>query len=155
MLLLVITTVVFAVIVFMMPKHITSLEIYTTSLFAIVLQLITDTYLEFKYRLYWYFSPDVNFLTLWVIFWIYPAASTIFLNFYPRTKSKLHKIKYILGWSIFALFFEWLAVQTGFFIHNGWRLWYSVPIYPVLFLILILNWTLICKLMFKLYPDKI
>ncbi|WP_374703445.1 CBO0543 family protein [Bacillus sp. Marseille-P3661] len=117
---------------------------YTTSLFSTVLQLITDIYLEFKYRLYWYFSPGVDSETLWFVFWIYPAVNIIFLNFYPTRKGTLKKkLFYTIGWSGFAIVYEWVAVQVGIFQYNGWKLVYSIPIYPLLFLLLFINWSII------------
>jgi hypothetical protein len=146
MLFLFISMVIFGIIIWFMPKRISLLEMYTTSLFSTVLQLITDIYLEFKYRLYWYFSPGVDYITLFVVFWIYPAVNIMFLNFYPQHKNRISKTLYILGWSAFALAYEWVATQTGLFHHNGWNLLYSIPIYPLLYLLLLFNWELINKL---------
>ncbi|QNF30086.1 MULTISPECIES: CBO0543 family protein [Metabacillus] len=130
-----------------MPKKMTYFEMYTTSLFSTVLQLITDIYLEFKFHLYWYFSPEVDNETLWFVFWIYPAVNIIFLNFYPIGTSLLRKqLIYILGWSTFAIAYEWTAVQTGIFQYNGWKLWYSMLIYPLLYILLFINWSIIKKL---------
>ncbi|OLS39306.1 hypothetical protein BTR25_12740 [Bacillus sp. MRMR6] len=126
-----------------MPKRISYMEMYTTSMFSTVLQLITDIYLEFKYRLYWYFSPGIDNLTLWYVFFIYPAVNIIFLNFYPRLATLSKQILYILGWSAFALAYEWIAVQTEVFQYNGWKLWYSMLIYPLLYLLLLFNWLII------------
>ncbi|WP_208588622.1 CBO0543 family protein [Gracilibacillus suaedae] len=135
-----------------MPKKISYYEMYTTSLFSTVLQLITDVYLEFKYRLYWYFSPGVDYITLWVVFWIFPAVNIMFLNFYPKTGTLLIKSLYILGWSLFAISYEGVAVyQSDFFHYNGWKLVYSVPVYPVLYILLLLNWKIINKLHRKNY----
>ncbi|MGM0899517.1 MAG: CBO0543 family protein [Bacillota bacterium] len=143
---LILSVVIFSVVVYVMPKRISLLEMYATSLFSTVLQLITDVYLEFKYRLYWYFSPGVDYITLWIIFVIYPAVNIIFLNFFPLSKRLFVKAVYIFGWSVFAICYEWVAVHTGFFYYNGWKLVYSIPIYPLLYLFLLINWKLIKKL---------
>ncbi|WP_319005799.1 CBO0543 family protein [Metabacillus niabensis] len=119
---------------------------YTTSLFSTVLQLITDIYLEFKYNFYWYFSPGVDYITLWVVFWIYPSVNILFLNFYPTNKKFSTSVYYILGWTLFALVYEWVAVNYGFFQYNGWKLWYSAIIYPFLYLLLYINWKIIRRL---------
>lgn len=148
-LLLVGTILSFGLIVYLMPKKISLFEMYTTSLFSTVLQLITDIFLEFKYNLYWYFNPGVDFLTLWVVFWIYPAVNIIFLNFYPKSAKPLKKIIYILGWTAFALAYEWVAVQTELFNYNGWKLSYSAMIYPFLYILLLINWKLIRHLHHK------
>lgn len=120
---------------------------YTTSLFSIVLQLITDIYLEFKYKLYGYFSPGPDYITLWIVFIIYPAVNIIFLNYFPITGSLFRKIIYILIWSAFAIGYEWLATKTGLFYYTGWKLWYSIPVYPILYLLLLFNYKLIKRLL--------
>ncbi|WP_425435935.1 CBO0543 family protein [Metabacillus halosaccharovorans] len=119
---------------------------YTTSLFSTVLQLITDIYLEFKHNFYWYFSPGVDYITLWVVFWIYPSVNIIFLNFYPTNKKFSTSVYYILGWTLFALVYEWFAVNSSLFQYNGWKLWYSALIYPFLYLLLYINWKIIRRL---------
>ncbi|MBU7594603.1 hypothetical protein FVO58_19105 [Metabacillus halosaccharovorans] len=146
MFLLFISVIIFGLIIYFMPKRISYFEMYTTSLFSTVLQLITDIYLEFKYNFYWYFSPGVDYITLWVVFWIYPSVNIIFLNFYPTTKKFSTSVYYILGWTLFALVYEWVAVNSGLFQYNGWKLWYSALIYPFLYLLLYINWKIIRRL---------
>ncbi|PMC33959.1 hypothetical protein CJ195_25550 [Bacillus sp. UMB0899] len=143
MFLLLFSVIIFGLIIYFMPKKISYFEMYTTSLFSTVLQLITDIYLEFKYHFYWYFSPGVDYITLWVVFWIYPSVSIIFLNFYPTSKKFSSSVYYILGWTLFAVVYEWFAVNTNLFHYNGWKLWYSAIIYPFLYLLLYLNWKII------------
>ena len=144
--LLFISIIIFGLVIYFMPKRISYFEMYTTSLFSTVLQLITDIYLEFKYNFYWYFSPGVDYITLWVVFWIYPSVSIIFLNFYPTSKKFSSSVFYILGWTLFAVVYEWIAVNTSLFHYNGWKLWYSAIIYPFLYLLLYLNWKIIRRL---------
>ncbi len=146
MFLLFISVIIFGLVIYLMPKRISYFEMYTTSLFSTVLQLITDIYLEFKYNFYWYFSPGVDYITLWVVFWIYPSVNILFLNFYPTNKKFSTSVYYILGWTLFALVYEWVAVNYGFFQYNGWKLWYSAIIYPFLYLLLYINWKIIRRL---------
>lgn len=145
-LLLFISVLAFSLIVYYMPKHLTKLEMYATSLFAAVLQLLTDTFLEFKYDLYGYFTEGVDWITLWVIFIVYPCVNIIFLNFFPSQGKLSDKGLYIIAWSAFAVVYEWIAVHTEYFYYNEWELLYSVPIYPVLYFLLFLNWRFIQKL---------
>lgn len=37
----------------------------------------------------------------------------------------------------FSIFFEWLNIQTGFLMYTHWKLYYSIPTYPVSGLMLI------------------
>lgn len=63
----------------------------------------------------------------------------LFLNFFPFKKTLLHKIYYVLVWSIFSIIFEWFTLKTGFFYYNEWKIWYSGLLYPLIFLSLVLN----------------
>jgi hypothetical protein len=71
MLLLFISILIFALIVFFMPKHLSIIEYYTTTTNTIILQVLTDLYLGYKYHLYGYFSPGIDWLTLLVMFFIF------------------------------------------------------------------------------------
>ncbi|MEK4870675.1 MULTISPECIES: hypothetical protein [Bacillaceae] len=55
MLVLILIVILFNGIAFFIPKRLTPIEMLTTTLFAMFLQLITDTYLDLKYDLYGYF----------------------------------------------------------------------------------------------------
>jgi hypothetical protein len=138
------SVVVFNMVVYFMPKKIPRIELYTTSLFAAVFQLTADIVLGFKYHAYWYFGKGVDFGTFLIIFGLYPQVNMIFLNFFPYNKK--HKLIYILGWSVFALFYEWLIVKINVFHYGVWKLWYSIPVYPLLYFILFLNLLFIRRL---------
>ncbi len=125
--------------VFFMPKNRSAIEMYTTTLFAIALQALTDVYLEFKYDLYWYFDRGADLKTLWIVLGLYPQVNLIFLNFFPYRKSFLKKVIYIFWWTVFALNFELILVKINIFVYDEWRIWFSVPIYPLLYLILYWN----------------
>ncbi|WP_390356778.1 hypothetical protein [Virgibacillus halophilus] len=53
---------------FFIPKHLTKMEIYTTSVFAVLFAALVDTFLDFKYQLYWYFEKDIVWKWLVVLF---------------------------------------------------------------------------------------
>jgi hypothetical protein len=130
-------------------KRITKIEIYTTSLFALTLSAIADVFLDLKYELYHYFKEDVEYVDLVAIFGIYPAINILFLNYFPFQKTLRIKIIYILGWTIFAICYEWVAVHTEFFNYSGWKLLYSIPIYPLLYIILFYNLKFVRWLLFN------
>ncbi|MDY0393286.1 hypothetical protein ACFSMW_14525 [Virgibacillus halophilus] len=44
------------------------MEIYTTSVFAVLFAALVDTFLDFKYQLYWYFEKDIVWKWLVVLF---------------------------------------------------------------------------------------
>lgn len=70
---------------------------------------------------------------------IYPSASLLFLFGYD--KWELHGKKtvwYILIWTGFSIFFEWICLINHALSYNGWKLYYSVPTYPIAAVMLII-----------------
>ncbi|MFC7395269.1 CBO0543 family protein [Scopulibacillus cellulosilyticus] len=139
MVLAIASLIVFIILVAISKKRITKVDLYTTSLFAVILSYTVDFILGGKYQLYGYFKPGVTYSDFIVILGIYPAINMLFLNYFPFKKRVWLKAVYIILWSLFAIGYEWLAVKAGLFYHSGWKLWYSVPIYPILYLILLGN----------------
>ncbi|WP_411230538.1 CBO0543 family protein [Niallia taxi] len=147
MLLMILTIIIFNMIVYIMPKRLSKVEMYVTSLFAIGLHLLFDIFLDVKYGLYGYFDPQfVNWEMLGVTFGIYPAVNIIFLNFFPFHQKFLRKAFYTIMCSGMAVLYELIAVHTDFFYYNGWNIIYSAFLYPFLFLSLMWNYYFIKKL---------
>lgn len=143
---LIISLILFNLTAYLLPKHLTKLEMYSSSLFALLFAVIADKFLDIKYNLYGYFMVGLEWQTFAVAVGIYPAANIIFLNYYPYCQSVLKRTNYVLGWSLFALAFEWASVRAGYFYYHGWTLWYSALCYPPIYYILALNLDLIRKL---------
>ncbi|PAK43403.1 CBO0543 family protein [Priestia megaterium] len=131
--------IIFNLLAFFVPKKLTPIEIYATSFFAYAYGMTTDVILDLHYNLYGYFQEGFQWLSLLAIIMYFPSISFIFLNFYPFTKNSRKKLGYILSWTIFSVVFEWFAVKTDFFYYNGWNLLYSTMVYPVIFLVLLVN----------------
>lgn len=129
---LLISVIIFNIVAYLVPKHIMRQEIYATALFSFLLGMISDTIFDLKYDLYGYFEKGVQFKGFLAIAGLFPACGILYLNFYPKRKSVLQKIMYILLWTAFCLVYEWTAIESGFFYHNGWKYWYSAIIYPIL-----------------------
>lgn len=71
-------------------------------------------------------------------FFMYPIAAIYFLFFYDKWELKGVKTGvYILFWSIFAVFFEWITVKNNALTYTGWKLIYSIPTYPIASVLLI------------------
>lgn len=138
MLFLILMVLFFNLVVFFIPKRMSHNEIVMTTLFAMVLQLTVDVYLDLKYDFFGYFTKGVNWSSL-IYFWgIYPAITITFLNFFPYGKSLIRQCLYIGVWTVFSLIFELLFIWTKTFYYNSWKLWYSALCYPILFLTLML-----------------
>ena len=134
-------------IAFFVPKRLSKIEMYSTSLFGLLWGHVVDMALDLKLKIYYYFDKGLQWADFLVPFLIYPSITILFLNYYPFAKGKKMKFYYILGWSTFSIIFEWLSELTGFFTHVEWKLWHSALVYPILFLILIGHLMIIKKLL--------
>jgi hypothetical protein len=138
-----VTLSVLAIVVAIMPKKLSALELYSTSFFALCLAVVGDTYLSLIKHLYGYFEKGPQPMSLLFSLVTYPAVNMIFLNFYQYLNRFGYKLLYIVGWWIFAMSYEFLALRMGLFYYSGWKWWYSALIYPMLYLILLLNLQLV------------
>ncbi|WP_412762849.1 CBO0543 family protein [Priestia aryabhattai] len=146
MVLLIFTTVISILSVLVMPKRISWIEMYTTSLFVMFLGSVADIYLDVKYDLYGFFTKGVDFEYLFIFIFIYPATNSVFLNFYPQGKSLFRKALYITVWVILTTLFEYISTQTEVFYYNGWKILYSFFCYPFLYIAMVLNLKMIRRL---------
>lgn len=137
---------VFNLIAFLTPKRLTNREIYTTSTFAVLFNLLADLYFDVKYDWYSYFETGVQWAYIPLIFGLFPALSIIFLSNYPFSKKMRYKVYYILGWTLFGVIYEWASIKVGMLYHDGWGLWYSALSYPIIFIILVCNLQITRKL---------
>ena len=138
--------IIFNIISFFVPKRIGRIEIYATCFFAYAYGLTTDIVLDLHYHLYGYFEKGFQWKSLLGILLYFPSISFLFLNYYPTKRKIAYKALYIILWSIFSVIFEWFTVQTEFFYYSGWKLWYSAPVYPLIFVILVINMKFVQRL---------
>lgn len=129
----------FNVMAYFIPKKLSQSEMYSTSLFALVYGTTTDMILDLHYNLYGYFNKGFQWSGLLVEYLYFPAISILFLNLFPFSKKLKSKLIYFIGWELFSIIFEWCSVHTHLFYYNGWKLWYSVLVYPFIFLTLLIN----------------
>ena len=139
---------IFNLVAFLVPKRLSKIEIYATSFFAFTYGITVDMILDIHYDLYGYFEKGFQWLGLLAIYLYFPSISVLFLNLYPIKRKMLVKISYILGWTLFSILFEWFCLHTKFYYYNGWKMWYSALVYPLIFSILL------CNLMFVRYLIK-
>lgn len=146
MILLVITTLASIISVWLIPKRISIMEMYTTSFFALFLATMSELFLDIKLELYGFFETGVDWEYILIYIFIYPAVNILFLNFYPFQKLLLNKAGYVLLWTILTTLFEYLSLQTEVYYYKEWKLEYSMMCYPFIYVVLILNLNLIRKL---------
>ncbi len=69
---------------------------------------------------------------------LYTPFSFFFLYFYDKWSIRGKRvIPYLVCWTCFSVFFEWLNIQFGFITYTAWGIWYSIVPYPLASLILI------------------
>jgi hypothetical protein len=150
MILMFMTMLILIVLVVKVKKRLSTLQLYVTSIFSLYLALFADSILGGLFELYSYFKPGVQGIDFVGAIVIYPAINILFLSKFPIGKSLRYKCFYLIGWSLFALGYEYIAAEfSSFFNYSGWKLIYSVPIYPVLYLILVWNFRSVEKLEMK------
>jgi hypothetical protein len=130
---------IFNLVAIFMKKKLNPLLYYACIYFAVLWAEVSDRFAD-KYDLYYFFNPKIiEFQKFWILLGIYPAATMIIINWFPYRKSWKHKAVYILSWSLFSIFYEWLSLSSGFLHYNRWKLWQSTIVYPIIFSALILN----------------
>jgi len=67
---------------------------------------------------------DYLFVTI-----IPPSIGLIYLNFLIHNKSILYK----LLWVALSFLLEWGAVLSGYMTDKGWKTWYSIPVFLLVF----------------------
>jgi hypothetical protein len=91
------------------------------------------------FKLY-YFSDNRTYELSGALFHLimYPCASLLFLFGYDKWKLYGKKtVWYILFWTGFSVFFEWISVKNHALTYTGWKLYYSIPTYPISAVLLI------------------
>ncbi|MCL6593376.1 MAG: hypothetical protein K6T31_05320 [Alicyclobacillus sp.] len=147
-----VSSTVFYIIAWRMPKRLRPDEVYSTAVFAVWLNTFADMFLMYKLHLYGYFSNRItpvftSFLwTLLFLLAVFPPVSTIFLNYYPYGRHWPAHVGYVLVWSLLAVGYEWLSLQTGVLQYRHWHLWYSAVLYPWILWIAAGNLALLRKL---------
>lgn len=134
---LILSVIVFNLFSIFIPKRISVIEILTTTLFSSLLEFVANTIWDFKYDLYGYFHKGVDYAGFIYVIGIFPAVNIVYLNLYPFKKGLISKVIYIFCWSLFAIIFELIFLRTKTFYYNGWKLWYSIALYPILYLVLL------------------
>ncbi len=139
MLTIYITILIFNLVVFFMKKKLSPLICSSCIYFAIFWAEISDRFTD-RYNLYYFFYPNVIELqSFWILLGIYPAATMMIINWFPYQKSWIYKMGYILLWSLFSLFYEWLTLKSGILHYEHWKLWMSAIVYPIIYSALILH----------------
>jgi hypothetical protein len=67
-----------------------------------------------------------------ITYFMYTPFALLSVYLYDKYNPKgLYYTAYVVGWSLLAVFFEWLAVKCHVFTYNKWTLLYSFAVYIV------------------------
>ncbi|MFS0862589.1 CBO0543 family protein [Fredinandcohnia sp. 179-A 10B2 NHS] len=136
-----ISSFLFALVAYIMPKKMKPYEIYATSLFATLFGLFVDTILAVKYKLYVLDQPGIQIPALIGQVVLYYATNVIILNSFPYEKSVKWKVIHIVCFTSLAITFEIISNEFGFIKYNEWNIWYSALSYPFLIYFLVLHFS--------------
>jgi hypothetical protein len=148
--------IIFNIIAFKTNKKLTSNQIYQIWTFTIAFQNVFDLFIDMKYHGYWYFTQDVNWSALPAHIMLLPPVNMMFLNWFPFNTKLSKRFFYFIFWVIGILIYELIACLPkpwGYFHYGWWKIWHSAIIDPILFLILLGYYKLICKAEKKLKHD--
>ncbi|WP_066062705.1 hypothetical protein [Neobacillus soli] len=139
----------FNYIAFKKNKRLSSNQIVHIWTFTIAFQSLFDTFIEFKYHGYWYFTKDIDWTGLLPHIFIVPAANMIFLNWFPFKTKVIKQISYLIVFVIVILIYEVITLLPepwGFFHYGWWKLWHAAILDPFLLMIVLGYYKWICRL---------
>ncbi len=137
---IILTILIFNIILILMKKRLKIAEIYVSVIFSLFVVLLTDIFASYRLKAWGFFNVEATeYSSLFIIFGIYPAAAAMIINWYPYKSVWWIKIGYLLGWTIFSIVYEWLALKVGILWHIHWNLFCSLLLYPFIYYMLIVH----------------
>ncbi|WP_442598434.1 hypothetical protein [Neobacillus sp. D3-1R] len=137
----IITTIIILSLFYPIRNYFPSILVLIIWVFCIGLVASIDYFLlATPFKMY-YFSDNKTYELSGALYhlFMYPCASLLFLFGYDKWELYGKKtVVYILCWTGFSLFFEWLAVKNHALTYTGWKLFYSIPTYPIASILLLL-----------------
>lgn len=121
-------------IIWFMPKRMNRKEIYLLWMILSAMSLTVDIFIGHtgEITLLHFEEPGMKIKDLILETMLAPSFGVIFCNFMPDDLVSF--IKYVAVWVVFATWYEWLTVQIGFLVYQGWKLWFSTVIYALTFI---------------------
>ncbi|WP_102029504.1 CBO0543 family protein [Salirhabdus sp. Marseille-P4669] len=127
--LFIVTVILVLLVALKMPRKRTRHELLATIQFALLMNFVTDMYLDLRYKLYWYFDKEQ-------IEWLYlivalgeVAVLLIIFNYFPLRSNTIKKFLYILGWTCILVLLELYAVYIRVLHYGEWKIIYSAGVY--------------------------
>ena len=119
-------------IIWLMPKHLSKVEVYATWSVVALINLSIDVVLSFVFHLYELGEEGVQLSVHLIEITLGSANGIIFLNFMPHDRNKF--LLYSIFWLGYSVLLEFSLVYFGFIHYYGWKLWHSAIFYCFSFL---------------------
>lgn len=118
--------------VWRMPKHLTVREMYASFVMLAWINLATDCFLSQTIPLYYMGeTPLMEWYSFIVESLMGPSFGLIYLNFLPQNEYRIPI--YLSTWVTASVVFEAICVSIGYLVYTGWKLWYSIFAYIIIF----------------------
>lgn len=122
------SVILLSILVVFMPKRLSKQKLYATFGVLSAISLFTDITIGVVYDLFDYTdSAKVELVEHIIDASLSPLFGVVFANFMPRKLKPF--ILYWLGWFVFSIGYEWMAVQVQFLNYKGWSLFHSAIVY--------------------------
>lgn len=116
--------------VLFMPKRLSWREVFFVWMTIGFMSWMTDTLVAVQMDLFDLGHPDKRGLGEVINYAIIPPAlSVIFLNYFKPEKKWI----YAVAFTVISFTYEWGLVQVGFMKLRGWRTLWSIPVYLIMF----------------------
>jgi hypothetical protein len=115
------------VIIWLMPKNLTKLEIYINWVVIALINLSTDIIFSFYFKFYELADPGLQLGVHIIELTLAASFGILYLNFIPKNRKFFWL--YLAGWLVLSILFEFALVKVNFINYFTWKLWYSVPYY--------------------------
>ena len=145
----IIVIILFNLFAFTTNKRLNKNQLLHIWTFTIAFQAVTETYIDFKYHGYWYFTKEINWWVLPAFTVLIPPVNIIFLNWYPFKQLFYKQMLYILCWVLAITLYELISLLPepwGYFRHGWWRIWYSLLVNPVLLTAVLFYYKWVCNI---------
>lgn len=127
--------ILFNLLAFTTNKRLNKNQLIHIWTFTISFQAVTETFIDFKYHGYWYFTKEINWFVLPALTVIIPPVNMLYLNWYPFQQKIYKQIIYIFCWVIAITLYKLVAILPepwGCFRYGWWKTRYSFILNPFL-----------------------
>jgi hypothetical protein len=94
----------------------------STVYFGIIVALMSDLFMHVVEL--WKFNVESRmqtFIARWLVAWgVYFVVMYFFLQWLPQKQTFRSMVRYLFYWTTFSILAEWLFVEMGWFLHQGW-----------------------------------